>query len=44
MHANLSITDGVFGILSEMDVQEEISKLGKKIHLHNLAKKAGGKV
>jgi hypothetical protein len=29
MHANLSITDGVYGILSETDVREQISTLGK---------------
>lgn len=28
MHANLSITDGVYGILSEKDVQENIKSLG----------------
>lgn len=30
MHANLSITDGVYGILSGMDVKGEIGELGKK--------------
>jgi hypothetical protein len=30
MHANLSITDGVYGILSEMDVREQIANLGSK--------------
>jgi hypothetical protein len=29
MHANLSITDGVYGILSENDVQKQINNLGK---------------
>ncbi len=29
MHANLSITDGVYGILSDMDVKAEIHALGK---------------
>jgi len=29
MHSNLSITDGVYGILSDMDVRQQISKLGK---------------
>ena len=29
MHANLSITDGVYGILSDKDVQENIRSLGK---------------
>jgi integrase len=29
MHANLSITDGVYGILSGMDVKGAISELGK---------------
>jgi integrase len=31
MHENLSITDGVYGILSERDVREEIVSLGKKV-------------
>ena len=31
MHSNLSITDGVYGILSDMDVQAQIKALGKKI-------------
>ena len=31
MHANLSVTDGVYGILSGMDVKGEIAELGKKI-------------
>jgi hypothetical protein len=30
MHANLSITDGVYGILSDMDVKSQIQSLGKK--------------
>ena len=29
MHANLSITDGVYGIFSGMDVKGEIAGLGK---------------
>jgi hypothetical protein len=29
MHSNLSITDGVYGILSDMDVKSEIHSLGK---------------
>jgi hypothetical protein len=29
MHSNLSITDGVYGILSDMDVRSEIYNLGK---------------
>lgn len=29
MHSNLSITDGVYGILSDMDVRSEIHNLGK---------------
>jgi hypothetical protein len=29
MHANLSITDGVYGVLSSMDVKREIIGLGK---------------
>ena len=28
MHAYLSVTDGVYGILSETDVRKQISKLG----------------
>ena len=31
MHANLSITDGVYGILSEMNVREQIANLGQAI-------------
>jgi len=31
MHSNLSITDGVYGILSETDIQEQILSLGKTI-------------
>ena len=31
MHANLSITDGVYGILSEIDVREQITLLGKNV-------------
>lgn len=30
MHANPSITDGVYGVLSGIDVKGEISELGKK--------------
>lgn len=33
-HANFSVTDGVYGILSSLDVKEEISKLGKNIQPH----------
>jgi integrase len=29
MHANLSVTDGVYGILSDIDVKDKISTLGK---------------
>ncbi|MCJ7433616.1 MAG: hypothetical protein MUO77_09030 [Anaerolineales bacterium] len=29
MHSNLSITDGVYGILSDLDVKDQISALGK---------------
>jgi hypothetical protein len=29
MHANLGITDGVYGVLSELDVKEQIGVLGK---------------
>ena len=28
MHANLSVTDGVYGILSENDVKNKLSNLG----------------
>jgi site-specific recombinase XerC len=31
MHSNLSITDGVYGILSQIDVGEQMSKIGQKI-------------
>lgn len=31
MHANISTTDGIYGILSETDVREQIGLLGKKI-------------
>ncbi len=31
VHANLSITDGVYGVLSEKDVKTQIANLGKKI-------------
>jgi integrase len=31
MHANLSITDGVYGILSEKDIKNQIQNLGKEI-------------
>jgi len=31
MRANISITDGVYGVLSSMDVKGEITELGKKI-------------
>lgn len=30
MHANLSVTDGIYGILLGTDVKGEISELGKK--------------
>lgn len=29
MHSNLSITDGVYGVLSDMDVKKQIQQLGK---------------
>jgi integrase len=32
MHSNLSITDGVYGILSESDVRAQIASLGQKIN------------
>jgi site-specific recombinase XerC len=31
MHSNLSITDGVYGILSQIDVGKQMSKIGQKI-------------
>ena len=31
MHSNLSISDGVYGGLSEQDVKKQIAKLGEKI-------------
>ena len=31
MHSNLSITDGVYRILSEVDVRDQIKELGKSI-------------
>ena len=31
MHANLGITDGVYGILSEKDIKNQIINLGKDI-------------
>ena len=31
MHTNLSVTDGVYGILSEADVRGQIESLGKRI-------------
>lgn len=33
MHANLSVTDGIYGILSGTDVKTEIAELGKQIVL-----------
>jgi site-specific recombinase XerC len=32
MHANLSVTDGVYGILDEMDVKEKINALAHIAH------------
>ena len=31
MHENLTITDGVYGVLSEKDVMGQIVKLGQKM-------------
>ena len=31
MHANISTTDGVYGMLSETDIREQISALGERI-------------
>jgi hypothetical protein len=39
MHQNLSITDGVYGILSETDVRHQITTLGKM-----LSSEGGGEV
>jgi hypothetical protein len=33
MHSNISITDGVYGILSEKDTKEQIMSLGQKVFL-----------
>jgi integrase len=33
MHANLSVTDGVYGILSDNDVRGQISSIGNKINI-----------
>ena len=30
MYSSLKITDGIYGVLSDLDVQSEISSLGKK--------------
>ena len=30
MHSNISITDGIYGILSDNDVKEQIASLGNK--------------
>jgi hypothetical protein len=38
MHSNLSITDGVYGILSEVDVKKQIRDLEKEIRLKKLRK------
>ena len=31
MHSNLSITDGVYGVLSENDIKEQITSLGQNL-------------
>ena len=31
MHENLTITDGVYGILSETDIKNQIAELGQRI-------------
>lgn len=36
MHSNLSITDGVYGILSDSDVREQICTLGQQISLSEI--------
>ena len=33
MHSNLSITDGIYGVLSENDVKGQIAALGKKLSI-----------
>jgi hypothetical protein len=33
MHSNLSITDGVYGILSQIDVGEQMNEIGRRITL-----------
>ena len=35
MHANLSITDGVYGRLLENDVREQISMIGKTSQINS---------
>jgi len=30
MHSNLTVTDGIYGILSSLDVQKEIGSLGQR--------------
>jgi hypothetical protein len=35
MHSNISITVGVYGILSDIDVQNQIERLGKGINSNN---------
>ncbi len=31
MHKNLSVTDGVYGVLSDLDAREQIAALGKQV-------------
>ena len=31
VHENLSITDGLYGILSDLDIREQITMLGKNV-------------
>lgn len=38
MHSNLSITDGVYGILSELDGKNQISNLAKEINIGSESK------
>jgi len=34
MHSNLSVTDGVYGILSKTDIRKEITELGKQLSVN----------
>ncbi len=36
MHSNISITDGVYGILSDTDIKGQIAALGKRITIQEI--------